>query len=77
MLDAALARRLVDAVASPTRLILVGDPDQLPSVGAGNVLADLLASGVVPVARLSQVFRQSTESLIITNTHRVLEGRLP
>ncbi len=77
MLDAALARRLVDAVASPTRLILVGDPDQLPSVGAGNVLADLLASGVVPVARLSQVFRQSTESLIITNAHRVLEGRLP
>ncbi len=77
MLDAALARRLVDAVASPTRLILVGDPDQLPSVGAGNVLADLLDSGVVPVARLSQVFRQSTESLIITNAHRVLEGRLP
>ena len=77
MLDAALARRLVDAVASPTRLILVGDPDQLPSVGAGNVLADLLASGIVPVARLSQVFRQSTESLIITNAHRVLEGRLP
>lgn len=77
MLDAALARRLVDAVAAPTRLVLVGDPDQLPSVGAGNVLADLLDSGAIPVARLSQVFRQSTESLIITNAHRVLEGKLP
>ena len=77
MLDAALARRLVDAVAAPTRLVLVGDPDQLPSVGAGNVLADLLDSGAVPVARLSQVFRQSTESLIITNAHRILEGQLP
>ncbi len=77
MLDLALARRLVDAVATPTRLILVGDPDQLPSVGAGNVLADLLASERIPVARLTRVFRQAKESLIVTNAHRVLEGEMP
>ena len=77
MLDLALARRLVDAVAVPTRLILVGDPDQLPSVGAGNVLADFLASGQIPVARLTRVFRQAKESLIVTNAHRVLKGELP
>ncbi|WP_419190639.1 ATP-dependent RecD-like DNA helicase [Saltatorellus ferox] len=77
MLDLGLARRLVDAVASPTRLILVGDPDQLPSVGAGNVLADLLASERIPVARLTRVFRQARESLIVTNAHRVLEGQMP
>ncbi|MEO1695809.1 MAG: ATP-dependent RecD-like DNA helicase [Planctomycetota bacterium] len=77
MLDASLARRLVDAVASPTRLVFVGDPDQLPSVGPGNVLADLLASGAVPVARLTQVFRQAASSLIVTNAHRVLSGELP
>ncbi|MEM8710992.1 MAG: AAA family ATPase, partial [Planctomycetota bacterium] len=77
MLDLALARRLVDAVAAPTRLVFVGDPDQLPSVGAGNVLADLLGSETVPVARLTQVFRQAQESLIVTNAHRVLEGQMP
>lgn len=77
MLDLALARRLVDAVATPTRLILVGDPDQLPSVGAGNVLADLLASQRIPVARLTRVFRQARESLIVTNAHRVLQGEMP
>lgn len=77
MLDAALARRLIDAVASPTRLVLVGDPDQLPSVGPGNVLADLLESGRIPTARLTQVFRQAESSLIVTNAHRVLAGELP
>ena len=77
MLDAALARRLLDAIASPTRLVLVGDPDQLPSVGAGNVLADLLASERIPTARLSQVFRQSASSLIVSNAHRVLAGAMP
>ncbi|MEM6567008.1 MAG: ATP-dependent RecD-like DNA helicase [Planctomycetota bacterium] len=77
MLDAALARRLVDAIAAPTRLVFVGDPDQLPSVGAGNVLSDLLDSGRVPVARLTQVFRQSTRSLIVSNAHRVLAGEMP
>ncbi len=77
MLDAALARRLVDAVHAPTRLVMVGDPDQLPSVGAGNVLADLIASKQIPVARLTQVFRQAEESLIVTNAHRTLAGELP
>ncbi len=77
MLDAGLARRLVDAVASPTRLVFVGDPDQLPSVGAGNVLSDLLLSKAVPIARLTQVFRQSAKSLIVTNAHRVLNGAMP
>ncbi|MEM9801142.1 MAG: ATP-dependent RecD-like DNA helicase [Planctomycetota bacterium] len=77
MLDQALARRLVDAIAAPTRLVLVGDPDQLPSVGAGNVLADLLGSERVPIARLTRVFRQSQESLIVANAHRVLSGAVP
>lgn len=77
MLDASLARRLIDAIESPTRLILVGDPDQLPSVGAGNVLADLLGSGRIPIARLTQVFRQAESSLIVTNAHRVLAGEGP
>jgi len=77
MLDASLARRLVDAVASPTRLVLVGDPDQLPSVGAGNVLADLLRSEALPVARMTRVFRQARQSLIVENAHRVLAGEGP
>lgn len=77
MLDVALARRLVDAVAAPARLILVGDPDQLPAVGPGAVLADLLASGRVPTARLTRVFRQDERSLIVSNAHLVLEGREP
>lgn len=77
MLDVALAHHLVKAVAAPTRLIMVGDPDQLPSVGAGNVLTDLLASERIPTARLTQVFRQGRESLIVANAHRVLAGELP
>lgn len=77
MLDHTLARRLIDAVASPMRLVLVGDPDQLPSVGPGNVLGDLLRSGRIPTARLTQVFRQSEKSLIVSNAHRVLTGDLP
>lgn len=77
MLDVTLARRLVDAIAAPTRLILVGDPDQLPSVGPGNVLADLLSSGCVPVARLTEIYRQAHESLIVENAHRILHGEMP
>jgi exodeoxyribonuclease V alpha subunit len=77
MLDVALARRLVDALESPSRLILVGDPDQLPAVGPGSVLADLLACGRIPTARLTQVFRQDERSLIVSNAHLVLEGREP
>jgi len=77
MLDVVLAHHLVKAVQPPTRLVLVGDPDQLPSVSPGNVLADLLASGRIPVYRLSQVFRQEGASLIVANAHRILAGELP
>jgi exodeoxyribonuclease V alpha subunit len=74
MLDVALAHHLVKAIRPPTRLLLVGDPDQLPSVGAGSVLADLIASERVPLARLTHIFRQSQSSLIVTNAHHVLNG---
>jgi exodeoxyribonuclease V alpha subunit len=77
MLDLALAHHLVKAVQPPTRLVLVGDPDQLPSVSAGNVLADLLASGRVPAFRLSHIYRQAAESLIVANAHRILAGEMP
>jgi len=77
MLDVALAHHLVKAVPTGARLLLVGDPDQLPSVGPGNVLADLIGSGSVPVHRLQHVYRQSAGSLIITNAHRILRGELP
>jgi exodeoxyribonuclease V alpha subunit len=77
MLDLSLATALVRAVRHPTRLVLVGDPDQLPSVAPGNVLADLLGSGRVPVWRLTEIFRQSASSRIVTNAHRILEGRMP
>lgn len=77
MLDVALAHHLVKAIQPPTRLVLVGDPDQLPSVSAGNVLADLLRSAAVPVFRLSQVFRQEHASLIVENAHRILRGEEP
>lgn len=77
MLDTILAHHLVKALQPPTRLVLVGDPDQLPSVAAGNVLADLLASSRIPVFRLSQVFRQESGGLIVTNAHRILAGEVP
>jgi len=77
MLDLLLAHALLKAVQPPTRLIMVGDPDQLPSVGAGNVLADLLRSGDIPTARLTHIFRQAEGSLIVRNAHRVLSGELP
>jgi exodeoxyribonuclease V alpha subunit len=77
MLDVVLAHHLVKAVQPPARLVLVGDPDQLPSVSAGNVLADLLRSASVPVFRLSQVFRQDAASLIVANAHRILRGDEP
>src|SRR6266851_4320615 len=65
--------------ALPTRaaLLLVGDVDQLPSVGPGQVLADIIASGAVPVVRLTEVFRQAARSKIITNAHRVNQGIIP
>ncbi|MCL1863597.1 MAG: ATP-dependent RecD-like DNA helicase [Defluviitaleaceae bacterium] len=77
MIDILLMKSLLDAVADGTRLILVGDMDQLPSVGAGNVLKDLIASDCLPVARLTEIFRQAAESAIITNAHRINKGEYP
>jgi len=77
MLDVVLANHLLKAIAAHTRLVLVGDPDQLPSVGPGNVLADLLRCGRIPVARLTRIFRQHQDSLIVANAHRILAGDLP
>jgi len=77
MIDLALANHLLKAVNVKSQLVLVGDVDQLPSVGAGTVLRDLINSGVVPVARLTQVFRQAAESLIVQNAHRINRGEFP
>ncbi len=77
MIDLQLFVALLRAVPLGARLVLVGDADQLPSVGAGNVLADLLSSGRVPSVRLTEIFRQARESRIITNAHRVLVGEVP
>jgi len=77
MVDVYLMHALLRALRPGTKLLLVGDKDQLPSVGAGNVLGDILASGVVPVARLTQVYRQAQQSLIVTNAHRINAGELP
>ena len=77
MVDAFLFRSLLAAVIPGTRLILVGDADQLPSVGPGYVLKDLIDSNRVPVVRLTQVFRQSSQSLIIRNAYLIHDGRLP
>jgi exodeoxyribonuclease V alpha subunit len=77
MLDALLANQLVKAVAPGTHLLLVGDPDQLPSVGAGEVLADLLRAGRFPVTRLSHIFRQGAGSGIATNAQRINAGEVP
>ncbi|MEO8212057.1 MAG: AAA family ATPase, partial [Myxococcales bacterium] len=77
MLDVRLAADLVAALAPRTRLVLVGDVDQLPSVGPGNVLRDVIASGVIPTVRLTEIFRQAGESLIVVNAHRIHDGELP
>ncbi|MFT5288819.1 MAG: exodeoxyribonuclease V alpha subunit [Planctomycetota bacterium] len=77
MLDVVMAHHLVKAIQPPTRLVFVGDPDQLPAVGAGNVLADLLKGNDVPAFRLTQIYRQAQESLIVTNAHRILSGQEP
>ncbi len=77
MLDVVLANYLIKAVAAHSQLILVGDVDQLPSVGPGTVLRDLIDSRAVPVARLTRVFRQAAESLIIQNAHRLNRGEFP
>ena len=77
MVDIFLMRSLLRAIRPGTRLVLAGDADQLPSVGAGNVLGDMIASGVVPVMKLTEVFRQAEESAIVTNAHRIHRGEMP
>ena len=77
MLDLPTADALAQAIAPGTRLLLVGDVDQLPSVGPGAVLRDVIASGVIPCVRLRQIFRQAARSLIVTNAHRINDGELP
>ncbi len=77
MIDVVLANSLLKAVDRNSQLVLVGDVDQLPSVGPGTVLKDLIDSGAVPVACLTQVFRQAAESLIVQNAHRLNRGEFP
>ncbi|MFH1114642.1 MAG: ATP-dependent RecD-like DNA helicase [Pseudomonadota bacterium] len=77
MVDISLMYYLLCAVPSQATLILVGDADQLPSVGPGNVLGDLIESGKIPVVKLETVFRQAQSSLIVTNAHLVNEGLMP
>ena len=77
MLDLFLGNSLIKAVPLDAQLLLIGDVDQLPSVGPGNVLADLIASKKVPVVRLTQVFRQASSSKIIAHAHAINEGNYP
>lgn len=77
MVDIILMHNLLKAMRSGMRLIMVGDADQLPSVGPGNVLRDIIDSGIVPVVRLEQVFRQASQSMIVTNAHRINHGQMP
>lgn len=77
MLDLLLMNHLLKALDPSTHLLLVGDVDQLPSVGAGSVLRDVIDSGRVPVVRLDVIFRQAEDSLIVTNAHRINGGQMP
>ena len=77
MIDIFLMRALLRAVKPGARLVLVGDADQLPSVGAGNVLKDLISSGIVPVVKLTEIFRQAAQSNIVMNAHRINRGEYP
>jgi len=77
MIDIMLMNNLLKAVTQGMRIIIVGDVDQLPSVGPGNVLRDFIESGWIKVIRLKEIFRQSKESMIIVNAHRINEGEMP
>lgn len=77
MVDCALFFSVMQAVPMGCRIILVGDSDQLPSVGAGNVLGDLIESYAVPVVQLNEIFRQSMKSMIVTNAHKIVKGEMP
>ena len=77
MVDVLLMRALLRAVPDEAALLIVGDVDQLPSVGPGQVLADIIASDLIPVVRLTEVFRQAAGSRVITNAHRINSGQMP
>ena len=77
MVDIVLMQGLLAALRDDCRLILVGDPDQLPSVGPGNLFSDLIRSGAIPMVRLTEIFRQAAESAIVRNAHGVNRGQLP
>ena len=77
MVDAPLMYALLQAISKGTRLILVGDRDQLPPVGCGNVFSDALASGCLPSCRLTEIFRQAQRSAIVRNAHLINQGRMP
>lgn len=77
MVDVPLMHALLRSLSPGTRLIMVGDADQLPPVGAGNALKDIIAAGAVPVIRLNEVFRQARRSMIVTNAHRINRGEEP
>jgi ATP-dependent exoDNAse (exonuclease V) alpha subunit len=77
MVDVPLMQSLLRAVRDHVALLVVGDIDQLPSVGPGQVLADIIGSGAVPVVRLTEVFRQAAASKIITSAHQINQGRMP
>ena len=77
MVDVLLFEALLRAVKPECKLILVGDSNQLPSVGAGNVLRDLISTGLIPTVELKEIFRQAAESLIITNAHSIVRGEMP
>lgn len=77
MVDISLFASLLDALPLGCRLIMVGDSDQLPAVGAGSVLHDLIFSGVLPVVELKEVFRQAMQSRIVTNAHKIVSGQMP
>ncbi len=77
MVDVPLMRAVLRALPDRAALLLVGDVDQLPSVGPGQVLADIIASGAAPVVRLTEIFRQAAESRIVLNAHRINQGEMP
>lgn len=77
MVDTLLFESLLRALKPNCKLILVGDSDQLPSVGAGNILRDLIDCGCIPTVQLKEIFRQAAESLIVTNAHKIVAGNLP
>src|SRR6201989_2501633 len=77
MVDLILAKKLVKAVPPGAHLLLVGDVDQLPSVGAGEVLRDLIGAETLPVVRLTKIFRQAQQSGIVVTAHKVTAGRPP